>query len=385
MRAYLDHATAAPPDARVHAAMAPFLGDAFGSPASLHGWAERPALAVEEARAHVAALVGAEVDEVIFTAGATESRNLAIKGLVGANRALGGGIVTTAVEHPATLAACRTLERAGHRLAVVGVDGEGRVDPDALAAAVDDETALVTIHHGQGEIGTVQDVAALVAAVRARRPEARVHLDAGETAGLLALDVAALDVDALTIGGWPVGAPPWTGALVVREGARLHPLIEGGVQERGKRAGAECVPAIAGLGEAARLAAGEMEWRAERMRSLGERLADGLLALPDVRLNGPRRGRIPGHVQVSTGTVEGESLALALAARGVACAPGSACTAHGGKAAPTLEAVGMEAPWTHTAVLFTAGPHTRAGEVDYALEVVEEELARLRAISPLAG
>jgi len=385
VRAYLDHATATPLDARVHAAMAPFTAGEFGSPSALHGWAQRPALAVEEARAHVAALVGARPEEVVFTAGATEARNLAIKGLLSANRALGDGIVTTAVEHPAVLAACRSLERAGHRLTVVGVDGEGRIDPRALADAVDDTTALVAIHHGQGELGVIQHVASLVDAVRAARPDVRIHLDAGDTCGLLPVDLHGLGVDALSIGGWPAGAPPWTGALVVREGARLHPLLEGGVQEHGKRAGAENVPGIAALGEAARIAAMEMPARADRMRALGDRLAAGLLEVPDVRLNGPREERLPGHVQVSTGTVEGESLALALATRGVACAPGSACTAHGGKAAPTLEAIGLEAPWTHSAVLFTAGPGTRMGEIDYAVRVFGEEVARLRSSSPLAG
>jgi cysteine desulfurase len=385
VRAYLDHASAAPLDARVVAAMEDFLRDDFGSPAALHGWAERPALALEEARAHVAALVGAQPEEVIFTSGATEARNLAVKGLAGANRDLGTGIVASTIEHPAVLSAARSLARdAGARLVTVGVDGEGRIDPETLAAAVDDQTAVVTIHHAQGEIGTVQDVPALVDAVRRAHPEARIHLDAGETAGLLPLDMPGLGVDAVSIGGWPAGAPPWCGALVVREGARLHPLIEGGLQEHGKRAGAEDVPGIVALGEAARIARLEMHVRAEHMAAMAERLIEGLLAHRDVRLNGPREGRLPGSVHVSTGSVEGESLVLALAARGIACAPGSACTAHGGKAAPTLEAIGLEAPWTHSALLFTLGPDTRKGQIRYALEVFGEELERLRGISPIA-
>jgi cysteine desulfurase len=341
------------------------FADSHGAPGGLHSWAERPALAIEEARAHVGALIGAHPEEVIFTAGATEARNLAVKGLAAANASLGRTVVASAVEHPAVLSAGRSLTRAGGTLRTVAGEREGR-------------------HHAQGEIGTVQDVPALVSAARGARADVRIHLDAGETAGLLPIDMHALGVDALTVGGWPSGAPPWTGALAVREGARLHPLIEGGLQEQGKRAGAENVPGIVALGEAARIARQEMTARAEHMSRLAERLIVGLLSVPDVRLNGPRRGRLPGNVQVSTGWVEGESLVLALAARGVACSPGSACTAHGGKAAPTLEAIGLEPPWTHSAVLFSIGPETGDEEITHAITAFREETGRLRAISPIA-
>jgi len=384
-RAYLDHAAASPLDPRVREAMLPFLGEAFGSPQSLHDWGRRPADALERAREQVAALVGAEPEWIVFTSGASEARNLAVKGLLAANRSLGRHVVASAVEHPATLAACRSAERDGAaELSLVGVDGEGRVDPVALGDAVREDTALVALIHGQPDIGTIQDLPALVAAARQARPEARIVVDAGETAGLVPVDVGQLAVDALPIGGGPIGAPPWTGALVVRPGARLHPLIEGGLQEGGKRAGAEDLPGIVGLGAAAEIARGEMGARAARMGALAERLAAGLLGVPDVRLNGPREGRIPGHVQVSAGWVEGESLTLALAARGVACSPGSACTAHGGKAAPTLEAIGLEPPWTHSAVLFTLRHTTTEEEVDHAVAAFAEAVAALRAMSPIA-
>jgi cysteine desulfurase len=360
------------------------FADEVGAPGGLHDWAARPALAIEDARAHVAALVGADPEEVVFTAGATEARNLAVKGLTAANAALGRTVVASTVEHPAVLSACRSLARAGGTLRTVGVDGEGRLSPDALGAAVDEDTAVVCIHHAQGEIGTIQDLPALIGAVRRRRPEVRIHVDAGETAGLLPIDMHGLGLDALTVGGWPSGAPPWTGALVVREGARLHPLIEGGLQEHGKRAGAENVPGIVALGEAARIARREMTERAQRMTQLADRLIAGVLSVPDVRLNGPHGERLPGNVQVSTGWVEGESLVLALAARGVACSPGSACTAHGGKAAPTLEAIGLEPPWTHSAILFSIGPETGDDEIAHAIAAFREETGRLRAISPIA-
>ncbi len=380
--AYLDHAVATPLDPRVREAMEPFL-DGAGSPSSLHEWGRRPADALERARRQVAELVGADEDGVIFTSGAVEARNLAVKGLLAGNRALGRHVVASAVEHPATLAACRTAEREGALLDLAPVDGEGRIAPAAVAGAVREDTALVAVVHGQPDIGTLQDVPALAAAARAARPEARVAVDAGETAGLVPVDMGSMGADALVLGGTALGAPAWAGALAVRPGARLHPLIEGGVEEGGKRAGAEALPAIVALGAAAEIARGEMAARAARMEALGERLIAGLLAVPDVRLNGPRRGRIPGNVHVSAGWVEGESLALAMAARGVAVSPGSACTAHGGKAAPTLEAIGLEPPWTHSAILLTLRWTTTGAEVDAAVAAFAEAVAALRAMSPL--
>lgn len=381
--AYLDHAAASPLDPRVRAAMLPFLGERFGSPSSLHDWGRGPAEALERARSQVADLIGVDPEWVIFTSGATEARNLAVTGLLRGNRARGRHVVATAVEHPATLAACRSAERRGGALDLVGVDGEGRVDPAALAAALRDDTAVVCIVHGQPDIGTLQDVPGCVAAVRAQRPEARIVVDAGETAGLVPVDARRWGADAVVLGGGPIGGPPWTGALVVRPGARLHPLIEGGLQEGGKRAGAEDLPGIVALGAAAALARADMGERAIRMQVLADRLTAGLLAVPDVRLNGHPDARIPGHVQVSAGWVEGEALTLSLAARGVAASPGSACTAHGGKAAPALEAIGLEPPWTHSAVLFTLRATTTDAEVDHAIAAFAESVAALRAMSPL--
>jgi len=380
---YLDHAAASPLDPRVRAAMLPFLGELFGSPSSLHDWGRAPAEALERARGQVADLVGVDREWVIFTSGATEARNLAVTGLLGGNRARGRHVVATAVEHPATLAACRSAERRGGALDLVGVDAEGRVDPAALAAALRDDTAVACIVHGQPDIGTLQDVHGCVAAVRAAQPETRIVVDAGETAGLVPVDAGRWGADAVVLGGSPIGGPPWTGALVVRPGARLHPLIEGGLQEGGKRAGAENLPGIVALGAAAAFARAEMGERAIRMQVLADRLTAGLLAVPDVRLNGHPDARIPGHVQVSAGWVEGEALTLSLAARGVAASPGSACTAHGGKAAPALEAIGLEPPWTHSAVLFTLRATTTDAEIDHAIAAFAESVAALRAMSPL--
>jgi cysteine desulfurase len=380
---YLDHAAAAPLDPRVRAAMLPFLTVEFASPDSLHELARGPAEALERARQAAGALVGGDPDGIVFTAGDTEARNLAVKGVAAANRYLGGHLVLSAVEHPATVAACRTVTREHGALTTVPVDAEGRIDADALRSAIRDDTVLVSLVHGQPEIGTVQDVAGLVRAVRARRADVPVHVDAGATAGLVPVDVAAWGCDLVSFGGASMSGPRWAGALWVRPGTRLHPLIEGGLQEHGKRGGPHDMPGIAGFGAACALAAVDLPARAERMGALADRLIERLLAVPGVRLNGPRRGRVPGHVQVSAGGVEGETLTLALAARGVACSPGTACSAAG-KASPVLEAIGLEPPWTHSAVLFTLGPATDAADVDAAAAAFADAVAALRAMSPVA-
>jgi cysteine desulfurase len=380
---YLDHAAATPIDPRVREAMLPFLTDVFASPDSLHEHARAPHEAIEGARAAVSELIDGDRGEVIFTAGDSEARNLAVTGVANANAHRGDHLVVSAVEHPATLAAARSVTRASGALTIVGVDGEGYIDPDALAAAVTDTTVLVSIVHGQAEIGTVQDVATLIAASRRGRPDVAVHVDAGATAGRVPIGVDAWDCDLLTLGGGSLLGPRWVGALWVRNGIRLHPLIGGGLQEGGKRGGAHDVPGIVGLGVAAHWARAELTDRATHMRALADRLIDRLTAIPDVTLNGPGSGRIPGHVQVSVAAVESETLVLTLGMAGLAASPGSACSAAG-KASPVLEAIGREAPDTHSAVLFTLAPTTSAVEIDRAAAIVADVVARLRAMSPLA-
>lgn len=234
---YLDHAASAPPGPELVRARA--AADALtGSPAAVHEQGRGPAELLERARDQLATLINGNPDGVIFTSGATEARNLALKGLWSANRRPGDALVISAVEHPAVRSAALSLQRGGATLVEVGVDNEGRIDPSALGAALGDETRLVSLTLAQGDIGTLQDGDALVATVRARCPDARVHLDAGDCVGRIDIDCNALDCDALSVGGWPLGAPPWSGALWVRPGAGLHPLIEGGIQEHGKRSGA---------------------------------------------------------------------------------------------------------------------------------------------------
>ena len=383
IRAYLDHGASAPLDARMRGVMAQAL-ECVGGPDALHPAGAAAARMLEAARAQIAALIDCDPDDVIFTSGATEARNLALKGLLAANRPLGTHLVVSAVEHPAVMSIARSRLRDGGPVSITAVDSAGRIDGAALAGAVGSQTCLVSIHHAQHEVGTIQDLSELIGAVRGRRGEVRVHVDASESAGTLEVDVAALGADAVTLGGPALGAPAWAGALWLRAGARLHPLIEGGAQEAGKRAGPVDLAAAVALGAAAEHVRAVRAQRAARLRRQTGFLADRVLAVPDVRLNGPPvRERLPGHLQVSVRGVTGESLALALATRGVCVSPGSTCSADAGKASPTLEAMGVDPSWTHGAILMTLGDSTTDDELGVAADAFIAAVADLRAMSPL--
>jgi cysteine desulfurase len=381
--AYLDHACGGIIDPRVREAMQALVTQIPASAHGLHRWAEASNSAIEDARASVAELVGAEPSWVIFTAGPTEARNLAVKGALAANRRLGTGILTSIADHPATLSVCRSATRETGGPTFAPIDLDGRVDIQGLREQDWSDTALVCLTQAQPEIGTIQPLAELVAAVRGSRAGTIIHVDAGDSVGLCPISMRELDVDLLTIGGSSLGAPPWTGALVVRPGTRLYPLVEGGIQEHGKRAGAEDVPSISGFGQAAETAATEGADTVRRVRTLGQSLMARLVAVPDVRLLGPSDGRLPGHVSVAAARVEAQTLVLALAEQGVAASPGSACTAVTRRISPVLEAIGVEPPWTHSAVLFTLGSGTTPEEVEYGAEVFARCVASLREFSPI--
>ena len=380
MTAYLDHASAWPPSPAVRDATARWIGHA-GSPMAVHDHARAPHEAIEQAREVVAAITAWPPESVVFTSGATEARSLALKGSAGARGAEDPVIAADPLAHASVLAAGRSLTRRGGELRLADVDGTGHVPEPALRQAADGANIIV-LTHGQAEVGTVRDIAAQVAAARSVAPDATVVLDAGETAGLIPIP-DGLGADMVVIDGRSLGGPAWTGALLLRPGTRLHPLIEGGPEEGGKRGGPHDVPGIAGLGAAAREALADMPARAAHMRRQATRLARGACAVPGTRLNGPAPDeRLPGHVQVSARGVEGEAVALAMAARGVAVAPGSACTFGAGKASPVLEAMGADDDTARSAVLMTAGPGTTDDEVDEAIRAYADTVAALRAMAP---
>jgi cysteine desulfurase len=382
MSAYLDHASAWPMPPDVRAEMARWL-DHVGSPMALHDAARGPAEAVERARHAVAALVGWDAGCVIFTAGATEARNLALKGARGAAGLDDPVIVADPGAHGSTLAVARSITRHGGDLRLADLDGEGDVRGDDIAGLAADAD-LVVITHGQAEVGSIRDAGAITSAARDAGDDLVVVLDAEETAGLVDIH-DGLGADLVVIGGRSLGGPAWAGALLVRPGTLLHPVVEGGFEEGGKRGGPHDVPAIAGLGLAARHARAGRDDRVTRMREAADALAAGMLAVPGTYLNGPPIGhRLPGHVQVSADGVEGEAVALAMATRGVAVSPGSACTFGAGKASPVLAAMGHDEERARSAVLVTAGPWTTSDEVSQAVAAYADAVLTLRAMGPSA-
>jgi cysteine desulfurase len=341
--------------------MLPYLGEHFGNPSSSHVYGRRAREAVEAARAEVAALIGAAADEVVFTGCATESNNLAIQGVARALRGLKGHLVTSAVEHPAVARPCERVAEDGWELTVVPVDGEGRVDPEAVARVLRPDTALVTVMHANNEVGTVQPVAEIAAVARARG--VLVHTDAAQSVGKLPVDVNALGVDLLTLAGHKVYAPKGVGALYVRRGTPIAPVLLGADHERGLRPGTENVALVVALGAAARLARQRGAVAGERLRRLRDRL-HGLLseAVPGLALNGAVDQRLPNTLHLSFPGVSGRAL-LVEAAAGVAASVGSACHSEGDAVSGVLAAMGLGPERARGAVRLSVGWMTTGEEV----------------------
>lgn len=381
-RIYLDHASTTPLRPEVLEAMLPFLGEHFGNPSSLHHFGRRPQEALEHARGAVAGLIGARPEEVFFTSGATEANNWALKGVVQAARVRPAHVITSQIEHYSVLHAAKTLQRAGARLTLLPVDRFGFVAPQAVAEAIAEDTALISLTHASNEIGTIEPITEIARIARARKVP--LHVDATQTAGTIPVDVAALGVDLLTLTAHQFYGPKGAGALYIRKGTRLLPLLEGGLQESGRRAGTENVAGIVGLGRAAELAAGELQARGERLARLRDRLREGLEArVPDLVFTGHPTQRLPGHVSFCVRYVEGESVLLMLDAKGVCAASGSSCTSRALKSSHVLEAIGIEPGLANGSVMFSLGEGNGEEDVDYVLEVLPPIIERLRAMSPL--
>jgi cysteine desulfurase len=369
MRIYLDHNATAPLGPEVREAMLPFLGPP-ANPSSAHREGARARSALETARAEVAALVGSAPAEIVFTSGATEANNLALRAT-----ATGQGIVTTAIEHASVLETARAV---GAPVTVVPVDGEGRVDAERVVAACDGATRLVSVGLANGEVGSVAPVAAIVAALRGRGVV--VHSDAAQAAGRLPLDVAALGVDLLSLSAHKLGGPAGVGALWVRRGVELAAQATGGPQERGRRAGTENVPAIVGFGVAAELARAELTANAAAATALVERLWRGVRArVSGVVRNGPADGpRLPNTLNVSFPGAAGESLLVLLDLAGVAVSLGSACAAGAAEPSHVLVAMGRDREAARSGIRFSLGPATTAADIDRVLQLLPGLVAQAR-------
>jgi cysteine desulfurase len=382
---YLDHNATTPLDPAVLEAMLPYLKGEYGNASSFHAPGRAARAAVEQARERVARLLGAEPREIVFTSGGTEADNQALRGVIELARVPGGEpahVITTAIEHPAVLNTCQALEKQGVRVTYLPVDRYGRLDPQGVERALTGSTALVSIMLANNEVGSVQPVAE--AARHARARGVPVHTDAVQAAGRLATDVNALGVDLLSISGHKIYGPKGTGALYIRRGTRVAPLIQGGHQERRRRGGTENVPGIVGLGKAAELALERLAQGTGHEAALRDRLEQGLRArVPHVAINGHPTERLPNTLNAGFRFVEGEALLMNLDLEGVCVSTGSACSSGDLEPSHVLTAMGIPVEEAHGTLRFSLGKGTTAEEIDRTIEIVARVVERVRAMSPI--
>jgi cysteine desulfurase len=384
---YLDHQSATPLLPEALEAMQPFLAGAFGNPSSPHQHGLRARDALEEARAKVARLINAQSpEEIIFTSDGAESANLAIKGACWAQERRGQHIVVSRIEHPAILNSAAFLEKHGFTCARVGVDAEGFIDPESVRAAVTDETILIAVHLINHEIGTIEPIREIAAI--AHDKGIPLYVDAEAAAGWAPVDVQALGADLLSFSPHRFYGPKGVGILYRHRRARLTPLLHGGDQEGGRRAGVENMAGIVGAGVAAEIAQREMPRRSAHCARLQARLWDGLRAsVPRLKLNGPQLGprRSPVNLNISAEGAEGEGQLLLLDTRGIAVASGSACVTKSLRASHVLEAIGLDPAVAQAAIILSPGQDNTAEDIEYVVETFPKVVAKLRAMSPTSA
>jgi cysteine desulfurase len=381
---YMDYSATTPVDERVAEKMAGYLtrGGIFGNPASRsHSFGWRAEAAVEAARAEVAALVNADPKEIIFTSGATESDNLALKGAAHFYRKKGRHIVTVKTEHKAVLDSCRQLEREGYEVSYLDPEPNGLLDLERFAGALRSDTVLASVMQVNNEIGVIQDIGAIGALCRERG--VLLHVDAAQSVGKLVIDLQRLPVDLMSFSAHKVYGPKGMGALYVgrKPRVRLEAQLHGGGHERGLRSGTLAPHQIVGMGEAFRIAREEMATEGARILALRNRLWEGLSAMEEVYLNGDLAQRVAGNLNVSFNFVEGESLIMAL--KDIAVSSGSACTSASLEPSYVLRALGRNDELAHSSIRFSIGRYTTQAEVDYTVELVKAKVAKLRELSPL--
>jgi cysteine desulfurase len=379
----MDHAAGRPVEPRVIEAMLPYMKSSYGNPSSLHVFGQEAKRAVEEARAQVARLINAEKKEsVVFTSGATESNNLAIKGVANRNKDRGTRILTSSVEHMSVVNPCKFLTTKGFEAVFLPVDRYGFLNLESLQKELTDKTVLVSVVYANGEIGTIEPIKEISNIVHGKN--VYLHVDATAACGQVPVDVKNEGIDLLTVSSNDMYGPRGVGALYVKDGVRLEPLLHGGGQERGLRSGTENVAAIVGFGKAAEIAKKEMQTESARLTKLRDRFIDGLLKpIPYSFLNGHPTTRLPDNVSVRYSFIEGESMLLSLDMMGVYASSGSACTAKTLEPSHVLLAVGLKHEEAHGSLMFTLGKHNTEEDVDYAASLMPDIVKRLRNMSPL--
>ena len=381
-KVYLDYASAAPLLPEVREAMLPYLGELFGNPSSLHDWGDATREAVYTARSQVAKLVGTAADEIIFTGSGSESNNLAIKGLALAQQNKGKHILISAIEHFSVMHSVKTLEKWGFEFSLIPVDKYGVVEPAEVKKRIRKDTILISVMHANSEVGTIEPIEEIARITR----EAGVifHTDASATAGTIPVNAKELGVDALSMAGNQFYGPAGIGALWLRKGVRIIPLIDGGIQEDGRRAGTENVPAIAGMGKAAELAARSIPERIKQISPLRDHLLTQLpRTIEHAVASGHPEHRLPGNASFCIRFIEGEAMLMLLNSQGVASTSGSACTSRALKASHVLIAMGITHELAQGSILFSLGLDNTMEDINHVLTVLPPIVNRLRQMSPL--
>ena len=385
MRVYLDHNATTPLDPLVADRMAQAMRDVWGNASSIHHFGQQAKAALDQARGAVGTLIGADASEIVFTAGGTESDNLAIRGAAEAIEPSGRKhLVTSAIEHEAVLNTMKALARRGWRVTMVPVDASGVVSIDRMREAITDDTALVSVMHANNEIGTIQPIAEIAAV--AHEHGALFHTDAVQSAGKIPIDIRTLGVDMLTIAGHKFYGPKGTGALWMKRGVRLVSPVTGGKQERSRRAGTENVPALVGLGVAAELAQQKMAGETPRLSALRDRLEAGVLSkVSNTERNGAAAPRVPNTTNISIDRVEAESLLIGLDLAGIAVSSGSACSSGTLEPSHVLKAMGLPHARTLGSIRFSLGAANTEADIDRVLEALPPIVEKLRSLTTVGG
>lgn len=382
-RIYLDHTAGKPIDQRVLNEMIPYFSQDYGNPSSPHYFGNQARTAIDESRASIAELIGAEKkEEIIFTSGGTESNNLALKGFAYRNRAKGNHIITTSIEHMSVINTCKHLRKQGFDITYLPVDEFGIVDLQSLENEMTEKTILVSIMYANGEIGTIEPIKEIGELIH--RKGALFHVDAVAAADQIPIDVQKEKIDLLSLSSNDMYGPRGVGALYIKTGTRIQPIMQGGGQERGLRSGTENLPGIVGMGKAVKIIQTEIHHETERLIRLRDTLVKGVIdRIPESFLNGHPTKRLPNNVSVRFSYIEGESLILSLDMAGVLCSSGSACTSKTLEPTHVLLSLGLKREEAHGSLLFTFGKQNTNEDIKYVLDILPEIVKRLRQMSPL--
>jgi cysteine desulfurase len=379
---YLDHAATTATAPEVVAAMQPFYTEYYGNPSSIYSQAQVTRTAIEQARQIIAESLGAKPEEIVFTGSGSESNNHALKGIAFANREKGNHIITSAIEHHAVLYPAQFLEKLGFNVTYLPVNEYGQVDPDKVTKAITPQTILISIMHANNEIGTIQKIAEIGAMAKERK--IYFHTDAVQTFGHVPVNVNELNVNLLSLSAHKFYGPKGVGALYIRKGTKIWPLLHGGDQERKRRASTENVPGIVGLGKAVEIAMAARENEAKRQCALRDRFIRQILAtIPNTRLNGHPSERLPNNVNLAFEGIEGESILLNLDMEGIAASTGSACSSSSLEPSHVLLAIGLAHEEAHGSLRISLGKDTLQSDLDYVAEILPGIIQKLRAMSPL--